>query len=105
MEWSVGGQISTFDQLQQRYPVLTNIYRTRQALAPLIHEGVLESRHGSGTWLLRLPRVLPATGSLAADVAQMLTDLDALRDRMVDLHGRLADRSTSQIAKTSPGQR
>jgi DNA-binding GntR family transcriptional regulator len=104
-EWPVGGQIDTFEQLQDRYPVLTNIYRIRQALAPLIHEGVLESRQGSGTWVRRIPSTAPTYGGLDGDVAQILADLDALRDRVVELQRRLAEPSIGVFSTTATGQR
>ena len=53
--WTEGDRFWTFDQLMTKYPaVLTNIYRVKAALAPLISEGLLESQQGSGTWVRRL---------------------------------------------------
>jgi DNA-binding GntR family transcriptional regulator len=83
-DWSVGDKFMTFDELQAKYPVLTNIYRVRNALAPLIEEGLLESQQGSGTWV----RALPSAGSATDDdsrsqlVAEILTDLTALRAKV-----------------------
>ncbi|MEV6927440.1 hypothetical protein AB0M46_23445 [Dactylosporangium sp. NPDC051485] len=85
-EWDVEDQFDTFDQLMARYPVLTNIYRVRAALAPLIHAGLLESRQGSGTWVLRVPETQqaapqpsPATSAL---LDELLNDIDALRAKV-----------------------
>jgi DNA-binding FadR family transcriptional regulator len=90
-EWAVGDQFDTFDQLMERYEVLTNVYRTRTALAPLIQAGLLESRQGSGTWVRRLPRPVapgpsPAT---AAVLDEVLSDIDALRAKVVALRRQI----------------
>lgn len=95
-------QFDTFEQLQARYSVLTNIYRVRQALAPLIHEGLLESQQGSGTWVRRIPEVvrLPG-GELAGEIAQILTDLDSLRVRVAEVHRRLSNPPIGAAGKTA----
>lgn len=73
-EWRAGDPFLTFDELQGQFPALTNVYRVREALRPLNEDGLLETRHGSGTRVLRLaaPPAAPgaATGPvrLAADI-------------------------------------
>jgi DNA-binding GntR family transcriptional regulator len=73
-EWSKGDQFPTFDELMERYPGLTNIYRVREALSPLIQDGLIESRHGVGSFVLRKPTPLPAGGASPASVALDLVE-------------------------------
>jgi DNA-binding GntR family transcriptional regulator len=84
-EWNVDDQFDTFDQLMERYPALTNIYRVRAALAPLIHAGLLESRQGSGTWVLRVPEppaVSRSSQAMSAFLDELLSDIDAVRAKV-----------------------
>jgi hypothetical protein len=47
----------------------------------------------------------PNGGGLDGDVAQILADLDALRDRVVELQRRLAEPSIGVFSTTATGQR
>src|SRR6266581_4785405 len=79
--WAEGDRFMTFDQLMEKYPkVLTNIYRVRAALAPLVREGLLESQQGSGTWVRCLPPRAPGMNGAARDqlVEEILTEVTAL---------------------------
>ncbi|XVU26462.1 hypothetical protein ACQPZJ_05245 [Actinoplanes sp. CA-054009] len=87
-DWKPGDKFDTFDQLQDRYPVLTNVYRTREALAPLINAGLLESRHGSGTWVLRVPPP-PVNQPAIAILDELLADIDALRAKVTAVRDQL----------------
>lgn len=49
-EWAPGSQIDTFDELRRRYR-LPGVSSVQNALAPLKNEGLLESRHGRGTYV------------------------------------------------------
>jgi DNA-binding GntR family transcriptional regulator len=81
-EWDPEDQFDTFDQLMERYPALTNVYRVRAALAPLIHAGLLESRQGSGTWVLRVPEPPPSSKATSEFLDLLLGDIDALRAKV-----------------------
>jgi DNA-binding GntR family transcriptional regulator len=95
-EWNVDDQFDTFDQLMARYPVLTNIYRVRAALAPLIHAGLLESRQGSGTWVLRLPEPQPVAPqppqAMSAFLDELTSDIDALRAKVAAYRLQIGER-------------
>jgi DNA-binding FadR family transcriptional regulator len=80
-EWTRGDQFPTFDELSRRYPALTNIYRIRTALAPLIQDGLIESRHGAGSFVLRVPDPLPSRSGNTLFAALDL--LDRLREMML----------------------
>jgi DNA-binding GntR family transcriptional regulator len=77
--------------LRGRYPQLKNIYRVRAALSPLIHEGLLESVQGSGSFVRRLPESVDDRRSDIQLLDDVLADLDALRTKMLSLRERLAD--------------
>jgi DNA-binding GntR family transcriptional regulator len=84
--WQVGQRFYTFAQLMDvEFPAeLTSINKVRAALAPLIQEGLIQSRQGSGTWVLRNPPELSADS--ASDLAdQILADFDALRVKIEEL--------------------
>lgn len=84
--WKVGERFYTFAQLMDvEFPAeLTSINKVRAALAPLIKEGLIQSRQGSGTWVLRNPPELSADS--ASDLAgQILADFDALRAKIEEL--------------------
>ena len=84
--WKVGDRFYTFAQLMdEEFPAeLTSINKVRAALAPLIKEGLIQSRQGSGTWVLRNPPELSADS--ASDLAgQILADFDALRAKIEEL--------------------
>jgi DNA-binding transcriptional regulator YhcF (GntR family) len=67
-EWQVGDKFPTFDELMGQYPdVLTNIYRVKLALQPLNEDGLVETVHGSATWVRALPAA-PDDGQLAGDM-------------------------------------
>jgi hypothetical protein len=89
-KWEVGKQFYTFAQLMdEEFPAeLTSVNKVRAALAPLIKEGLLQSRQGSGTWVLRNPPELSAD-SVGDLVGQILADFDALRAKIEEL-GRMA---------------
>jgi DNA-binding FadR family transcriptional regulator len=81
--WNPGDQFDTFDELKTRYPILTNVYRIREAVAPLITAGLLESRQGSGTWVRRVPSPpAPAKRPAVAVLDELLNDIDALRAKV-----------------------
>jgi DNA-binding FadR family transcriptional regulator len=91
-DWAEGDRFMTFDQLMTKYSkVLTNIYRVRTALAPLINEGLLESQHGSGTWVRRLPPRASGMSSAARDqlVEEILVEVTALRAKIETLKALL----------------
>jgi DNA-binding GntR family transcriptional regulator len=78
-EWSRGDQFPTFDELSERYPALTNIYRIKAALAPLIQDGLIESRHGVGSFVLRIPDPPPDRSASSLHAAlELLEQLSAL---------------------------
>src|ERR1700677_674460 len=85
-KWKVGERFYTFAQLMdEEFPAeLTSINKVREALAPLIKEGLLQSRQGSGTWILRNPPELSAD-SVSDLVGQILADFDALRVKIEEL--------------------
>ncbi|MGN6606002.1 MAG: hypothetical protein ACTHMS_03185 [Jatrophihabitans sp.] len=95
-EWEVDSLIDTFDQLQATYPdVLTNVYRTRAALAPLIHEGLLESVQGVGTYVRRIPTLRAADVAAQRDIAfldGLLDELESLRRQVAAYREHLAER-------------
>jgi plasmid stability protein len=72
-EWHEGDPFPTFDELQDEFPALTNVYRVREALRPLNEDGLLETRHGSGTRVLRLT----AAPGAAAGPVRLTTDIPA----------------------------
>jgi DNA-binding GntR family transcriptional regulator len=85
-EWAAGEQIDTFDTLMERYSLPT-VYRVRQVLRPLIEEGLIESRHGSGTYVLRRPAPDPEP---TPDPVQAARDiLDQVATEMADLRRRI----------------
>jgi DNA-binding FadR family transcriptional regulator len=85
-KWKVGERFYTFAQLMDdEFPAeLTSINKVRDALAPLIKEGLVQSRQGSGTWVLRNPPELP-DDSMSDLVGQILADFDALRVKIEEL--------------------
>lgn len=90
-EWQPGSRMPTFDRLQGQYRHrLTNVYRVREALAPLITEGLIRSDHGSGTWVIKLP--LPSAPELdfAAQLDEVLVEIDTLRARVVEIRSAVA---------------
>lgn len=67
-EWQVGERFLTFGELMDQYPdVLTNVYRVKLALRPLNDEGLVQTVHGSATWVRRVPAA-PGDGQLAAEI-------------------------------------
>ena len=67
-EWQVGDKFLTFGELADQYPdVLTNIHRVKLALRPLNEEGLVETLHGSGTWVRALPPK-PGEGEIASEI-------------------------------------
>lgn len=86
-KWAEGDQFLTFDQLMHEYPdVLTNVYRVRTALAPLIEEGLLDSQHGSGTWVIRKPAEADANSAVREQlIEEILTELSVLRAKVETL--------------------
>jgi DNA-binding FadR family transcriptional regulator len=84
--WKVGERFYTFAQLMdEEFPAeLTSINKVREALAPLIKEGLLQSKQGSGTWILRNPPELSAD-SMSDLASQILADFDALRAKIEEL--------------------
>jgi DNA-binding FadR family transcriptional regulator len=84
--WKVGERFYTFAQLMDvEFPAdLTSINKVRAALAPLIAEGLVQSRQGSGTWVLRNPPELSAN-SVSDLAGQILADFDALRVKIEEL--------------------
>lgn len=69
--WAADQQFHTFDALMATFPELTNVFRVRKALAPLIQEGLLVSLQGSGTYVGKRP------GASKPDVAALLGELEA----------------------------
>jgi DNA-binding GntR family transcriptional regulator len=87
-EWAVGDQIDTFDIFMARYGIPT-VYRMRQVLRPLIDEGVIESQHGSGSFLRRLPAPDPDIHQTPVQAArdllnQAVVEINTLR-RQIDM--------------------
>jgi DNA-binding FadR family transcriptional regulator len=84
--WKVGERFYTFAQLMdEEFPAeLTSINKVRAALAPLIKEELLQSKQGSGTWVLRNPPEVSAD-SMSDLVGQILADFDALRAKIEEL--------------------
>jgi DNA-binding FadR family transcriptional regulator len=96
--WQVGQRFYTFAQLMDvEFPAeLTSINKVRAALAPLIQEGLIQSRQGSGTWFLRNPPELLADS--ASDLAgQILADFDALRPKLEELKRMLSGTAVRTI--------
>lgn len=50
-EWGPGDRIDTFAELQRRYG-LPGVSSVQNALAPLKREGLLDGRHGRGTFVV-----------------------------------------------------
>ncbi|MFI5839513.1 FadR/GntR family transcriptional regulator [Catenuloplanes sp. NPDC051500] len=64
-EWPVGGRIPTEPQLVEALGVGRNTIR--EAVKALVHAGVLESRQGSGTYVLSSDELAGAVGRRMAD--------------------------------------
>jgi Arc-like DNA binding domain len=74
-EWQPGDRFLTFDQLMGQYKALTNIYRVKLALRPLNDDGLVETMHGSATWVRRLPATPAEAGETGT--GQQLTGIPA----------------------------
>lgn len=81
-----GDRAWTFDQLIDDYQ-LSGPPACQRVLAPLIAEGLLESRPGRGTFVLRLPKSAadPALLDLAEEAAAELASASAKLARLHDL--------------------
>jgi len=79
--------MSTFFELTARYPQLTNIYRLRAALQPLVNEGLIESRQGVGTFVLRIPSPAPTEPVQVIGTAKGL--VEGLRADLTAVEGKL----------------
>jgi DNA-binding FadR family transcriptional regulator len=83
-----GDRVWTFDQLIDEFG-LSGPPACQRVLEPLITEGLLESRPGSGTFVLRLPKSAadPALFDLAEEAADELASASAKLARLRDLLG------------------
>ncbi|HRY11196.1 MAG TPA: GntR family transcriptional regulator [Candidatus Nanopelagicales bacterium] len=66
-----GDRIPTLSELMAEYEV-AGVQTMRQAQAVLVEEGVLEPRHGSGTYIARLPAVGAVTLAVVHDELEQL---------------------------------
>ncbi len=105
--YKVGDQFLTFEELMTAYPTLSNIYRVRSALAPLIAEGLIESRQGSGTWVQRIPpKVSKSAGNPISSAVplleQALTDLTKASAGIQSCLSVLADADQAVSGNSGP---
>lgn len=90
-EWGeVGDRIPTLSDLMAEYAV-AGVQTMRAAEAVLVDEGVLETRHGSGAYITRIP-----TGD-TADIAAVARDLEQLERGMAALRHRVSSLRQQQL--------
>lgn len=90
-EWGeVGARIPTLSELMTEYGV-AGVQTVRAAQAVLVNEGILETRHGSGAFITRLP----ATDT--ADIAAIARDLERLEHGLTALRQRISSLRQPQL--------
>lgn len=103
----VGDRIPTLSDLMAEYAV-AGVQTMRAAQAVLVAEGVLETRHGSGAYISRVPSGhLADIDAVAHDLEQLAHSLTALRQRIHTLseQQRTSEPTTSMVAQASqPGR-
>lgn len=91
-EWGeVGDRIPTLSELMAEYAV-AGVQTMRAAQAVLVDEGVLETRHGSGAFITRIP-----TGG-TADISAVARDLEQLEHGLAALRHRVSSLRQQQLS-------
>ena len=89
-EFPLGTRFPTIDALMEQYDVTAGI-TVRQAIAILADEGLLEPRHGSGTYVRALPVTDRGRAALRADLLNLQTALDSAQSALTRVLRHLDD--------------